>query len=37
MYQSMDAVKANAVSAPATSISTGELEIKASVGLVYAY
>jgi uncharacterized protein len=37
MYSTMDAVKARAESAPATSISTGELEIKASVGLVYAY
>jgi uncharacterized protein YggE len=37
MYQTMDAVKTKAESAPATSISTGELEIKASVGLVYAY
>jgi uncharacterized protein YggE len=37
MYQSMDAVKARAELAPATSISAGELEIKASVGLVYTY
>ena len=37
MYQTMDAVKSRLESAPATSISTGELEIRASVGLVYAY
>lgn len=37
MYSSMDAVKARAESAPATSISSGELEIRASVGLVYTY
>jgi uncharacterized protein len=37
MYSTMDAVKARAEVAPATSISTGELEIRASVGLVYTY
>jgi uncharacterized protein YggE len=37
MYTTMDAVKANSMAAPTTSISTGELEIRASVGLVYTY
>lgn len=37
MYQSMDSMKAMNAAPQATSISTGELEIKASVGLVYTY
>lgn len=37
IYSSMDSIKAMAEAAPATSISTGELEIRASVGLVYTY
>ncbi|OGO77410.1 MAG: hypothetical protein A2Y23_08380 [Clostridiales bacterium GWB2_37_7] len=37
MYSTMDAVKARAEAAPTTSISAGELEISASVGLVYTY
>jgi uncharacterized protein YggE len=37
LYSRMDSVKSMAEAAPATSISAGELEIRASVGLVYTY
>jgi uncharacterized protein YggE len=37
MYSRMDSVKSGVDAAPATSISSGELEIRASVGLVYTY
>ena len=37
MYQSMDSMKAMNAAPQATSISTGKLEINASVGLVYTY
>ena len=37
MYYSADSMKARNEAAPTTSISTGELEIRASVGLVYTY
>jgi uncharacterized protein YggE len=37
MYYGMDSVKSSPEAAPMTNISSGELEIKASVGLVYSY
>ncbi len=37
MYADMNSVKSRVEAAPATSISSGELEIRASVGLVYTY
>ena len=37
IYSRMDSVKSSAEAAPMTSISSGELEIRASVGLVYTY
>jgi uncharacterized protein len=37
IYSAMDSVKSGVAGAPVTSISSGELEIRASVGLVYAY
>lgn len=37
IYSTMDMYKAGVEAAPATAISTGELEIRASVGLVYSY
>lgn len=37
IYSSMDSIKSRAEAAPMTSISSGELEIRASVGLVYTY
>lgn len=37
IYSAMDSVKSGIAAAPATSISSGELEIRASVSLVYAY
>ena len=37
MYTSMESVKSKADAAPMTDISSGELEIRASVGLVYTY
>lgn len=37
MYSAMDSAKSSVEAAPMTNISSGELEIKASVGLVYTY
>jgi hypothetical protein len=37
IYSQMDSMKSGVSAAPATSISSGELEIRASIGLVYTY